>query len=165
MTERRIFFGAEQRPLAGVLNTPDDGTARGGVLLCPPLAREHVTTYPTFRALALGLADAGFAVLRFDYDGTGDSAGRTDDHDRVAAWTRSTRDAAALLRATVSGPLAMVGMRMGGLLAAAASADVGPDAIVLWDTCDSGRTFVRQQTMLQAAGQVTAPSSGRWPAC
>ena len=75
MTARATWFGPEEGPLFGWLHWPDDGTARAGVVVCPPSGYEAVCAHRTLRVVAERLAERGFAVLRFDYDGTGDSAG------------------------------------------------------------------------------------------
>ena len=53
------------------------------------MGEEGRAAHRTFRRLAEELAEAGIVALRFDYDGTGDSAGLQDDPDRVAAWLAS----------------------------------------------------------------------------
>ena len=59
---------------------------RGAVVLCPPLGSECVVAYRVWRILAERLAGAGFDVLRFDYEGTGDSAGDSEEPGRLEAW-------------------------------------------------------------------------------
>ena len=95
---RPLWFGSEDRPLFGWLHVPEDKLARGCVLLNPPLGIEAVSAHAAYRRLADRLAEVGFAVLRFDYDGTGDSAGQTHDPGRVAAWLGSIREAEDLMR-------------------------------------------------------------------
>jgi alpha-beta hydrolase superfamily lysophospholipase len=100
--------------------------------------------------LAERLADAGFVALRFDYDGTGDSAGKDDEPGRVDAWLRSVRVATELVRGLGLGRVGVVGMRMGATLVAEIFGS-GPPSIndlVLWDPCASGRTFLREQGAL-----------------
>jgi alpha-beta hydrolase superfamily lysophospholipase len=121
-------------------------------------------THRTFRLLAEDLARAGFVALRFDYDGTGDSAGRMIDDGRVGAWSSSVVAAVALLRGAGLPRLALVGMRLGATLAAVAASEVGGvDDLVLWDPIRTGRMFVRQQQALaslshQLAGEDTLPA-------
>ncbi|MCU1487507.1 MAG: hypothetical protein JWN67_4253, partial [Actinomycetia bacterium] len=93
------WFGPVDRPLFGWLHAPDGGTARAGVVLCPPTGYEAVCSHRTLRVVAERLAELGIAALRFDYDGTGDSAGRHDDPGRVDAWVGSVEAATTLLRA------------------------------------------------------------------
>lgn len=145
-----LWFGPDERPLFGWLHVPVDGQAFGGVLLCPSLGIEEVGAHYAYRELADRLAERGLVALRFDYDGTGDSAGREDDPGRVAAWLGSIRVAADLLRSLGLGRTGVVGMRMGATLVAEAFGS-GPsvvDDLVLWDPCASGRAFLREQGAL-----------------
>lgn len=145
------WFGRPARPLFGWLHVPD-GEPQGAVVLCAPLFAEQSATHPTYQAVARQLAAAGHRVVRFDYEGTGDSAGPGGGPTRVAAWLDGVDQAVAVAQGGHAGlPVALVGMRMGALLAAQAAArraDV--DALVLWDPCPSGRAFLRRQQALQA---------------
>ncbi len=159
MTEQRtggppsatpFWFGPSDRPLFGWLHLPADGMVRGGVVLCQPLGIEAICVYFSYRTLADRLAQLGLAVLRFDYDGTGDSAGGETDPDRLPSWLASLTTATDYLTATGVGQVGMVGIRMGALLAATeAVRRQGVDALVLWDPCLSGRTFLREQRFLR----------------
>jgi hypothetical protein len=145
-----VWFGPEERPLFGWLHVPEDGQVRGGVLLSPALGLEAVSAHFAYRFVADRLAAAGFVSLRFDYDGTGDSAGRQDDPGRVGAWLESVRTAIDFMRSLGLGRTSVVGMRMGATLVAE-SLGSGPssiDDLVLWDPCASGRAFLREQSAL-----------------
>jgi alpha-beta hydrolase superfamily lysophospholipase len=145
-----VWFGPEERPLFGWLHVPEDGQARGGVLLTPALGMEAVSAHFAYRFLADRLAEAGFVSFRFDYDGTGDSAGRQDDPGRVGAWLESVRIAADFVRGLGLGRTSVVGMRIGATLVAEVFGS-GPatiDDFVLWDPCASGRAFLREQSAL-----------------
>lgn len=145
-----LWFGPEDRPLFGWVHLPGDGLARGGVVLCQPLALEALSVYFSFRVLADRLASAGLAVVRFDYDGTGDSSGGETDPDRVDAWLGSVEAATDLLAATGVTSLGLVGIRMGGLFAAhEATRRGGVDVLALWDPCVSGKAFLREQRFLR----------------
>ncbi|MBV8462704.1 MAG: alpha/beta hydrolase, partial [Acidimicrobiales bacterium] len=149
---RPVWFRTEERPLFGWLSAPDDERARGLVVVCNPLGSECDNAQVAFESLAEDLVAAGAAVLRFDYDGTGDSAGSWTDGDRIGAWKESVCAAVAFGRATVAGPVVVVGMRMGALLAWDALHDVeGVSALVLWDPCLHGRQFLREQALLLSA--------------
>jgi alpha-beta hydrolase superfamily lysophospholipase len=146
VTATPLWFGPDERPLFGWLHLPDDGRARAAVVLCPPLGIEAICSYFSYRTLAEELAKRGIAAFRFDYDGTGDSAGSQEDTDRVAAWQDSVRRAVDLVSGLALGPIALLGMRMGALMAAAeAERRGGVDALVLWDPCLSGSSFLREQ--------------------
>jgi len=144
------WFGPTDRRLFGWVHTPAGASVRGGVVLFPPLGIEAICTYFTYRALAIRLASEGLAVVRFDYDGTGDSAGCETDPDRVESWLASSTAAVDLLRSAGVTALGLVGIRMGAVFAAREAARCGGvDALVLWDPCESGRGFLREQQTLR----------------
>lgn len=149
MTVQSTWFGPEKAPLLGAVHLPPGGTARGGVVLCPPLGMEHINSYRGLALMAQQLCAAGLVVLRFDYPGTGDSAGEQIDPDAVEGWLGGVQTAADYLRSTGVSNIALVGLRAGALLAAAAAQRCAPlTAIVLWDPVVKGRTYVRQQSAL-----------------
>lgn len=132
---------------------PAQGDRRGaGVVLCRPMGYEALCSYRTFTLLAETLAQAGFDVLRFDYHGTGDSAGADTDGDRVAAWVASIEAAVVQLKriAGVS-RVALLGVRLGATLAVQAAAQLGGiDSLILWAPCVTGRSFVREMRAASA---------------
>ncbi len=150
--ETPVWFGRPGVPLLGWLDAPDDGQARAGVVLCPALLGEHVNAYRSFRRLSEALVARDCAVLRFDYESTGDSAGRDEGDGRVAAWQDSVVAAVELLRARGVEQVAVVGLRIGATLAAVTSPRTSPQALVLWDPCVSGRAFLREQRALMSFG-------------
>lgn len=119
---------------------------RRGVVLCAPYGNEALTTHRAWRAFAERLADAGLPTLRFDYPGTGDSAGGEEDPDRLRAWIDGIHAAMRFLRASTGvEEVALVGLRLGALLAAVAANEVkGVSALVLLAPCLSGRSFVQE---------------------
>jgi alpha-beta hydrolase superfamily lysophospholipase len=147
-----LWFGPEDRPLFGWLHVPEDGRARGAVLLCPTIGIEAVNARYAYMYLADRLAEAGLACFRFDYDGTGDSAGQQNDPNRVEAWLDSIRCAMELVRGLGANRISVVGLRMGATLLAETFGSGPPavDDLVLWDSCASGRSFLRAQSALGA---------------
>lgn len=150
------------------LHLPEDGQARAGVVLCPPVGYEYAATHRTFRTLAERLAERGVAALRLDYHGTGDSAGDDTDPGRVPAWVASIDAAMDALRDAGAPAIGVVGMRLGGLLASECVArrdDV--DALVLWDPVWSGKAYLRQARTLHllatdAPAAEDDPDGGMW---
>ncbi len=141
------WFGPAERPLLGWLTVAAEPTASGVVML-PPVGYEWWSSHRTLRTVAERLAAAGHTVLRFDYDGSGDSAGGDRDPERIAAWRRSTAAAVAELRDLGAGRLTLLGTRLGGLLALLDGAPLGADAVVAWAPPRSGRRLARELRML-----------------
>jgi alpha-beta hydrolase superfamily lysophospholipase len=144
---RPRFIVANGRPLFAWHHAPPSQLRRGaGIVLCPPLGYEYMSAYQTVRILAERLAALGFDALRVDYDGTGNSAGDHAEPDRVAAWIRSVTCAIEETRRLAgSGPVAVVGLRAGALLALqAAAARGGVERLVLWSPFPSGHAYVRE---------------------
>ncbi len=158
-SEIPVFFGGADEPVFGVLHLPACATVRGAVAICPPLGVEALSAHKGLRRLACRLAAGGIAALRFDYRGTGDSAGSAAGSGCVEAWTADICAALSLLRSLRAERVGVVGLRMGALLAARAAARAGVDAAALWDPCSSGRSFVREQVALRALS--IGPSDSR----
>jgi alpha-beta hydrolase superfamily lysophospholipase len=114
-------------------------------VICPPFGPEYTRSHRTLRHLADRLATSGIPTLRFDYEGTGDSAGDDDAPDRVGAWRRSVVAAAAEAR-RLSGcdRVCLIGVRLGATLAALEAEAVGADSVVLWNPVVKGRAFARE---------------------
>ncbi|MDQ1181930.1 serine aminopeptidase domain-containing protein [Rhodococcus sp. SORGH_AS_0301] len=140
------WFGPPESSLFGSMHIPVSGTARGAVVICSPIAREHIPTYRGLRQLAQLLGRAGFLVLRFDYRGLGDSAGMQSDPEAMDGWLDSVREAVDHVRSCVDAPVSVVGVRAGALLASQVLRDIEPLAsLVLLDPVISGRRYVREQ--------------------
>ncbi|WP_168220232.1 alpha/beta hydrolase [Azospirillum thermophilum] len=121
-------------------------SGRRGVVLCSPHGYEELCAHRAWGGLAAGLAAAGLPTLRFDYHGLGDSAGEDTDPARVRAWLDSIHAAVRRLREdTGVDEVALAGLRLGGLLAAAAAAEIGGiTALALVSPFVSGRMAVRE---------------------
>ncbi len=145
---------------SGWFHAPAEATASGrGVVLCPPFGQDAVCTGRGWRALADTLAAAGLPALRFDYPGTGDSAG-DEAPGNLDAWISSVRAAADWLRARPGvREVALCGFRLGADLAAAAAAGRPREtpALALLAPVGSGRAWLRQLMLGSGAGP--APSA------
>jgi alpha-beta hydrolase superfamily lysophospholipase len=154
-----LWFGPSSRPLFGWYHAPAPAKRRElSVVVCPPLGPEYFNSYRSLRHLADRLAEHGIPALRFDYDGTGNSAGQDEDSGRESAWIDSIHAAMARLRAE-SGIecIGLAGVRMGATLAALATRDVDVSCLALWSPCVSGRDYVRE---LRAMDLMSASASG-----
>jgi predicted alpha/beta hydrolase len=156
------YFGPAPRPLAGWLHRADPERAVAlGVVIVGPFGYEAICAHRSVRHLAQASAAAGFAALRFDLDGTGDSAGDDRDPDRVAAWITSVGHAIdAVRRHAGVERVCVVGIRLGALLAARATTGrsdvVGLAAVA---PVVAGKAYLRELRALQMAlGLGTPPS-------
>ena len=129
------------------LHPADPAKASGlGVVIVPPHGLEALAAAKSLRLLAEALAARGYAVLRFDLPGTGDSLGTDTEPGRVEAWTASIAAAARQLtvHAGVTG-IVLLGLRLGALLAARAAPTVPQLAgLALLDPVMRGRTYTRE---------------------
>jgi alpha-beta hydrolase superfamily lysophospholipase len=118
-----LYFGPAERILFGWLHrAPADRGRNTGILLCSPSGYEAICTHRTYRRFAETAAALGFPALRFDYDGTGDSAGNALDPDRLGQWLRSITTAIETLKAqTGVDRVCLFGARVGASLAAMAA--------------------------------------------
>ena len=132
--------------------------ANHGVVMCPPLGYEQVHSHRSWRVLADALAVVGFPVLRFDYHGTGDSAGCDEDPNRLATWLANVLDASKFLRNDLDcEKVSLVGLRMGATLATLASALEEIDSLLLWNPVVSCRQYVREMKALSLTAPIKAP--------
>jgi pimeloyl-ACP methyl ester carboxylesterase len=91
-------------------------------------------------------------TLRFDFDGTGDSSGGFNDIGRDRLWIESVVEATKYLRSLGLISVSAVGMRLGATLigVAADRHELDLTSVVLWDPCDSGQSFLREFSALDA---------------
>src|SRR5690242_17987143 len=92
-----FYLSSRGAPLFAWLHPGRPGCGHA-VVLCPPAGHEQVHAHRAWRHLAKAVARTGPAVARFDYHGTGDSAGTDEDPSRVASWLQSVRDVVAWVR-------------------------------------------------------------------
>jgi alpha-beta hydrolase superfamily lysophospholipase len=150
-----IFFGPAARPCFGCLHGGEISGAPFGVVICSPFGREEVSAFRSLKAFAVAIEQAGMPVLRFDYDGCGDSAGDDLEPDRVEQWTASVADAIdEIKRLTGVTRVVLLGVRLGVLLGALAARGrtdvVGLAAIA---PVVRGRSFVREFVALARASR------------
>ena len=150
-----IFFGPPQAQLFGWFHAPTGPRRDIVAVICPPIGFDAICSFRSLAVLAEALAAAGIPTTRFDYFGTGNSAGDFRDPSLCDRWRASIHDAVAQSQArTASKRVALIGVRAGALLAAAAA---GGSALVtdlvLWAAPRSGRHFVRElRTLARLAG-------------
>lgn len=166
-----FYFGSSQRQLFGALDEAQTYAQREhGVVICYPFGPEYIRAHRACRQLALRLAQLGFPVLRFDYGGTGDSAGDAEEAT-FGAWRDDVGRAIETLRdRTGVESVCLAGLRLGASLALDVSAErADVSALILWEPIVTGERYLAElaeqhQELLwrffDDAGRVTASSSG-----
>jgi hypothetical protein len=152
------FFYLATRPGACFARYFEGKSGRAGpVLILPPFGWEELSAHKALELWAARLSNEGHPVLTIDLPGEGDSGELAPGADRFAAWQLASLDAAAWLRSRSSdGPLTVVGLRLGGLLAHHVAAANQAEQVVLWATPGSGRRALRELKAFSAleAGQI-----------
>jgi hypothetical protein len=139
-----LWLGRDPRRLYGALHAATDA-AQAGVLLVPPLLHEQPRSRRFIAEVASELAAIGLPCLRFDFLGTGDSAGDGSELD-FASMHRDLDLAAASLResAGVSHVVVLAwrasALAVQGWLAKGGAADV----VVLWEPVVDGEAWLRE---------------------
>ena len=146
-----FFFGIGEKTLFGCYHPPLNGVAQSyGIILCYPLGQEYIRSHRTFLQLAVRLAHAGFPVLRFDFFGTGDSAGDCNDGN-IRQWILDISTAVdEIKKRSGLSKFCLVGLRLGGTLSVIAGArrnDI--QSMVLWNPVVSGEAYVAELKSLQ----------------
>ncbi len=156
-----IHFGSADEPLFGWFHAPRAPARRAGVVVCNPIGDDYVRAHRALRHLAERLQRAGFAVLRFDFGGTGDSAGDERGVERVRGWIGDVGRAIDELRARAGvDEICVVGLRLGATLAAVAAAERGDvAALALWSAYLDGRSYVDETTRLHKMHKLLEPRS------
>jgi pimeloyl-ACP methyl ester carboxylesterase len=138
---------------------PATGTPKGtGVLLVPPFGWDDQTSYRPRRDWSLALAASGFANLRIDLPGTGDSSGGPRDDDLIDAWTQSVTSGIDWLRSAGAERIAVIALGVGGLVTLQVIARGAiVDDLVLWGVPAAGRSLVRE---IRAFGRLEQSQTG-----
>ncbi|WP_458071091.1 alpha/beta fold hydrolase [Rhodanobacter sp. BL-MT-08] len=142
-----FHFGVDSE-LFGIYH-PVALAADRSVLLCPPLGQDLIRSHRLYRQLAEALAAAGIPVLRFDYFGTGDSAGDSMDVDWHRALADVSTAASELHALSHCRRIHAFGARLGGSLALTAAATGLFDCLVVWDPVLNGAAHAAQLDALQ----------------
>ncbi len=95
-TEEAVFFACEGETLFGILAKPDTPKDIGVVVIVGG-PQYRAGSHRQFVLLSRALAAAGYAVLRFDFHGMGDSGGPPGDFETVSQDVAAAIDALHLL--------------------------------------------------------------------
>jgi exosortase A-associated hydrolase 2 len=139
-----------------------DGGAGRGIVYVHPLFEEMNKARRMAALQSRRLAAAGYAVLQIDLYGCGDSSGDCADA-RWETWKQDLRIALAWLKARVSGPLSLWGLRLGATLAADLARDsrLDIDQLLLWQPVGSGEVSLTQFLRLRLAAEMLADGTAQ----
>ncbi len=141
-----FYFGSTTRRLFGLYEPAGStGTLLRGAVLCYPWGHEYLCAHRAMRQLTTRLTGVGFHTLRFDYFGTGDSAGEMTEVD-LRGWEHDAAFAVDELQEIVGqAKITLIGLRLGAVIAARLAAKrTDIDALVLWDPVISGGEYLQQ---------------------
>jgi alpha-beta hydrolase superfamily lysophospholipase len=147
------------------LHLPAHSTASIGLVICNAFGNEALCSHRSVRHLAERAARQGIPTLRFDYDGTGDSAGHDLEADRLVAWIASAGAAADEIRAATGvARVCFAGIRLGAAIATLAALERTDVAgLIAIAPVLSGKAYVRELRLLTRAMEAKSNStnSGR----
>ena len=160
IVEEAGFLGPDGERIFAVRHLPPE-PARAGIVMCTPIFAEFEKNYRREVPLARILARGGLAVQRFHYRGTGHS----DDGEMTFESMRRDAILAAhsLVERTGITRVALMGTRLGGMIAGSAASEFSGAPVALWDPvvlpADYFRDVMRHRRVLETKkGQRGGPS-------
>jgi exosortase A-associated hydrolase 2 len=152
---------------AGALFTRYRAPARSArhslnILVVPPFAEEMNKSRRMFTLLAEQLSEIGVGTAIVDLFGTGDSEGDFVEA-RYNTWRDDVITALRWLREKSDVPLALLGLRFGGLLAADVihRGEFPIERSVLWQPTTNGEQLMTQFLRLRVAAAITGSDSAK----
>lgn len=140
--EEAFFFGDEGSRLFAVLHRPENSRGKKGIIFCHPFGEEKQYSYRVFVRFARELCDRDFHVLRFDCQGYGDSQGNFEDAT-LETHVADTVKAIGLLRGGFGiEKIDLLGLRLGGTVAAMAAERSRTERLILWFPVVNGREYL-----------------------
>ncbi|MBT3057503.1 MAG: alpha/beta hydrolase [Candidatus Thiodiazotropha sp.] len=163
LNETPFFFSCDTYRLYGVLHLPDQGDPDHGFVFCHPFAEEKLWAHKVYVSFARELVANGYAVMRFDHYGHGDSEGEFRDAT-ISIYKQDIDAAIKELRSRVPSieKISLFGFRLGATVAATVSE--GRDEIaslIMWEPVVNGEAYVQEllrshlATQLSVFGKVT----------
>lgn len=145
------------RALCVRVDSPLSGTARGSVVIVPPIGRETVVAFRSLRALAIAAARHGLVAYSFDLTGQANSGPSRGHLDLASAWRHDVAEViASAQKRSPELPLTAVGLRLGATILS--GLELKDIVTILWEPV-SGTAYLRQQRRLRkvAVDQAVVP--------
>lgn len=147
----RAFRFGSGASLYGVLSKGGEPPSGRAALICQPIGEESFRTHFIVRKLVERLAARGIPSLRFDYFGSGDSAGESIEAT-IARWETDIREACAELRARCGAArVTAIGIRLGATLLSWVATELEIEKLVLWDPVQSGADHLAKLREMHAS--------------
>jgi alpha/beta superfamily hydrolase len=153
--ERSLYLSVGQEQIYAFEHLPTRA-ASAVLVLCHACAEEKHWAHRVYVSFGRELAAAGYALLRLDYRGEGES----DREFEQASLGSRVEDAVAGVAYAGSlypqAPLVLVGHRVGSMVAALAAASLGSRiaGLALWDPVYDGRDYLMQVLRQHLATQM-----------
>jgi uncharacterized protein len=155
IVDDHFFFAphSSREPIYAFIHKPI-GPARIGVVVVPPIGRERLRICQETPSLGRELARAGFAVIRFDYRGEGESGGSFCKSTLSGRADDAVAAAEELKQRTGIERVALVGFHLGAAVAVLAARRARADWLALCDpVCDTrghARNLLRASIIQQS---------------
>ncbi|MBT3027665.1 MAG: alpha/beta hydrolase [Candidatus Thiodiazotropha sp. (ex Ctena orbiculata)] len=163
LNETPFFFTCNTYRLYGVLHLPDQGNPAHGFVFCHPFVEEKLWAHKVYVSFARELVANGYAVMRFDHYGHGDSEGEFRDAT-ISIYKQDIDAAINELKIKVPSieKVSLFGFRLGATVAASISEDRDDIAsLILWEPVVNGEAYIQEllrshlATQLSVFGKVT----------
>ena len=132
MHENPITFLSEGHQIVGMLHLPEQSDQRV-LILCHGLGGNKVEGNRIFVEAARRFSEKGYAVLRFDFYGSGDSEGEFQD-TTISHNVENLKDAIKFVRAQDYTKVCVLGLSLGAATAILTMADEPYDSLI---TCSA----------------------------
>lgn len=125
--EQQVNINTKEHSLHGILHLPQHSNQEKApvIIICHGFISSKTGQHRLFVKVARDLCQAGFAVLRFDFSGCGDSTGEYKDISVLRQVEEATRaiDFVAQHPEIDDGRIILLGHSLGGAIAVATAAD------------------------------------------
>lgn len=146
MSETPYYFNNGNYRLFGILYKPDNKDVKEGFIFCHPFAEEKLWTQRVMVNFARELMKKGYAVLRFDFMGHGDSEGNFSESS-VQTRLEDIQIACEFLNTKIPNLklINLLGLRFGATLAVLAVEKIKKiNRLVLWDPIINGKDYMQE---------------------
>ena len=150
--ERGFFTNRRGRRLFYAMHGGQNG--RPAWVFCNPFLEEKVFSHPVYINFARRLSEEGWPVLRFDYEGDGDSEG---DYRKIGLreWVDDVEDAISFVRGRYSSKsVNLFGLRLGAGIACLAAKKIACTNLLLWEPVVDGRDYFQECLRLNLTTQL-----------